>query len=97
MNDTRLTKKENDAYFCVMNLCSYKRKQAHKAHSSAFCIDLQRQTLMAMMGNDDNDGQWWQWWAMMGNEDNDVIPLRNLPQSQCFALALYCNEEVKNI
>ena len=48
--------------------------------------------------------------TMMGNEGNDVIedidvlrtcyillPLRNLPQSQCFALALYCNEEVKNI
>ena len=32
-------------------------KQARKAHSSAFCIDLHRQTLMAMMGNDDNDGQ----------------------------------------
>ena len=32
-------------------------KQARKAHSSAFCIDLQRQTLMAMMGNDYNDGQ----------------------------------------
>ena len=32
-------------------------EQAHKAHSSAFCIDLHRQTLMTMMGNDDNDGQ----------------------------------------
>ena len=33
------------------------KKQARKANSSAFCIDLHRQTLMAMMGNDDNDGQ----------------------------------------
>ena len=33
------------------------RKQARKAHSSAFCIDLHRQTLMAMMDNDHNDGQ----------------------------------------
>ena len=33
------------------------KEQARKAHSSAFCIDLHRQTLMAMMGNDDNDGQ----------------------------------------
>ena len=32
-------------------------KQARKAHSSAFCIDLHRQTLMAMMDNDHNDGQ----------------------------------------
>ena len=32
-------------------------KQARKAHSSAFCIDLHRQTLMTMMDNDDNDGQ----------------------------------------
>ena len=34
-----------------------KYKQARKAHSSAFCIDLHRQTLMTMIGNDDNDGQ----------------------------------------
>ena len=33
------------------------QKQARKAHSSAFCIDLHRQTLMAMMDNDHNDGQ----------------------------------------
>ena len=33
-----------------------KKKQARKAHSSAFCIDLHRQTLMEMMGNDDNEG-----------------------------------------
>ena len=36
---------------------SFKGKQARKAHSSAFCIDLHRQTLMAMIGNDDIDGQ----------------------------------------
>ena len=44
-----MTLKHLSAYF--------KLKQARKAHSSAFCIDLHRQTLMAMMGNDDNDGQ----------------------------------------
>ena len=93
-------------------------KQARKAHSSAFCIDLHRQTLMAMMDNDHNDGQWWQWrqwchwryrwfthlphlstlsWRQCLRTGTLPIPLRNLPQSQCFALALYCNEEVKNI
>ena len=32
------------------------KKQARKAHSSAFCIDLHWQTLTTMMGNDDNEG-----------------------------------------
>ena len=58
------------------------------------------------------DKHWCQWSAMMtmmGNEGNDVIEDIDvlctyhillpypLPQSQCFALALYYNEEVKNI
>ena len=85
------------------------KKQARKAHSSAFCIDLHRQTLMAMMDNDHNDGQWWQWrqwchwryrwfthlphlstlsWRQCLRTGTLPIPLRNLPQSQCFALAL---------
>ena len=37
-------------------VCSY-HEQARKAHSSAFCIDLNRQTLISMIGNFDNDGQ----------------------------------------
>ena len=93
----------------------HQKEQARKAHSSAFCIDLHLQTLMTMMGNDDNDGQWRQWchwrfrcfthlpflatlsWRQCLHTGTLPIPLRNLPQSQCFALALYCNEEVKNI
>ena len=99
-------------YFFCRCLYSTNRniyKQARKAHSSAFCIDLHWQTLMAMIGNDYNDGQWRQWrqwchwryrcfthlpylatlsWRQCLRTGTLPVPLRNLPQSQCFALAL---------
>ena len=58
-------------------------QQARKAHSSAFCIDLHRQTLMAMMGNEGNDVI----------EDIDVLRTCNIllpyPDASAYALAPY--------
>ena len=69
-----------------------------------------RQTLMSMIGNDDKEGNdviedidiLCPCHILLPYPDASAYalapyPLRNLPQSQCFALALYCNEEVKNI